>query len=322
MATKAMNDVVRPLRKYKTPRYPTISEIGDADLSRVPARWSGVRALASTLGAAAMSLKSLAMDGVAESMKAPPAPTAVVPDAAKSSAEKREAPVTDVCPLPPAVLAGNGRGAFGCVAMNPPVMLPEAEALEIIEREFKKHGIDLVDAPEIDGVEAPVSELEEKQGNPHLVANIVMRQKFGEEEIRKKRKWMLDLGTKDGSMMVEYISGADERCWIRDPSRDGIWSSVSGYSMRRAAELAVKGFSARTEGRPVKIGVFYDPMSSASEDIVEKRILAAGRELNWREKSEIEGRCGRELAEKKLIAQIEHFFDYMAKRNASDAASH
>jgi hypothetical protein len=322
MATKAMNDEVRPLRKYKTPRYPTISKIGEADLSRVPARWSGVRALASTLGAVAMSLKSLAMDGDAESPKTPPAPTAVVPNAAKPSAEKREAPVTDVCPLPPAALAGDGAGAFGCVAMNPPVMLPEAEALEIIEREFKKRGIDLVDAPEIDGVEAPVSELEERQKNPHLVANIILRQKFGEEEIRKKRKWMLDFGTKDGSMMVEYISGDDERCWIRDPRRDGIYSSASGCSTRGAAELAVKGFSARTEGSPVKIGVFYDPLASAPEDIVEKRIQAAGRELNWRERSEIEDKCGCELAEKKLVAQIEHFFDYMAKCNASDTASH
>ena len=322
MATKAMNGEVRPLRKYKTPRYPTISEIGEADLSRIPARWSGVRVLASTLGAAAMSLKSLAMDGAAESPKTSPAQAAVVPNAARPSAEKREAPVTDVCPLPPAALAGDGEGAFGCVAMNPPVMLPEAEALEIIEREFKKRGIDLVDAPEIDGVEAPVSDLEEKQGNPHLVANIVKRRKFGKEEIRKKRKWMLDLGTKDGSVMVEYISGADEHCWIRDPKRDGTYSSVSVYRMRRAAELAVNGFSARTEGRPVKIGVFYDPMASAPEDIVEKRIQAAGRELDWREKSEIEDKCGRELAEKKLVAQIEHFFDYMAKRNAPDAASH
>ena len=322
MTAKAMNDEVRPLRKYKTPRYPTISEIGEADLSRIPARWSGVRVLTSTLGAVAMSLKSLAMDGDAESPKTPPAPTAVVPNAAKPSAEKREAPVTDVCPLPPAALAGNGAGAFGCVAMNPPVMLPEAEALEIIEREFKKRGIDLVDAPEIDGVEAPVSELEEKQKNPHLVANILLRRKFGEEEIRKKRKWMLDLGTKDGSMMVEYISRNDERCWLRDPERDGIYSSASDYSMRSAAELSVKGFSARTEGRPVKIGVFYDPMASAPKDIVEKRIQAAGRELDWREKSEIEDKCGCELAEKKLVAQIEHFFDYMAKRNAPDAASH
>ena len=171
-------------------------------------------------------------------------------------------------------------------------------------------------------MEAPVSELEEKQWDPHLVANIVKRRKFGKEEIRKKRKWTLDLGTKDSSVMVEYISGRDERCWIRDPKRDGTYSSVSVYRMRRAAELAVNGFSARTEGRPVKIGVFYDPMASAPEDIVEKRIRAAGRKLDWREESEIEDKCGRELAEKKLVAQIEHFFDYMAKRNAPDAASH
>ena len=34
----------------------------------------------------------------------------------------------------------DGSGAFGCVAMNPPVMLPEGEALDIIEAEFKALG--------------------------------------------------------------------------------------------------------------------------------------------------------------------------------------
>ena len=314
MATKAMNDEVRPLRKYKTPRYPTIAEIGEADLSHVPARWSGIRALASTLGAAAMGLKSLAMDGAAEPPKAPPAPAAVVPDAAKPSAEKREAPATDVCPLPPAALAGDGAGAFGCVAMNPPVMLPEAEALEIIEREFKKRGIDLVDAPVIDGVEAPVSELKERQENPHLVANIARKRNQGLEKRRKKRKWTLDLGANDGATMVEYISVRDSRLWVRDPYAG---STASLITTRRAAELAVKGFGARKEGRTVKIGVFYDPMASAPKDAVEK--VKAGGDVDWWKLRE---KLSRELAEKQLVAQIEHFFDYMAKRNAPDAASH
>jgi hypothetical protein len=268
-----------------------------------------------------MSLKSLALDAAAEPSPKTALPTAVAPDAAARNDEKREAPATDVCPLPPAALAGDGFGAFGCVAMNPPVMLPEAEALEIIEREFAKRGIELVDAPELDGVEAPVSKLERSREDRNLVANIIRRRAQGDEVRRKKRRWMLDLGTKDGKIMVEYISSADERVWVRDPEEeDGVWSSVSDCDIRRAAELAVKGFSARTEGRPVKIGVFYDPMASVPISEMEKIYQDADPGLDWSAKYELTEKRGRELAGKKLVAQIEAFFRHLA--NAPDSSSH
>ena len=316
-----MKATVTPKRSYSAPRYPTIHEIGMPDFARVPTRWRGIRALASTLGAAAMSLKSLALDAAAEPSPKTALPTAVAPDAAARNDEKREAPATDVCPLPPAALAGDGFGAFGCVAMNPPVMLPEAEALEIIEREFAKRGIELVDAPELDGVEAPVSKLERSREDRNLVANIIRRRAQGDEVRRKKRRWMLDLGTKDGKIMVEYISRDDERVWVRDPAEeDGIYSSASSCHIRRAAELAVKGFSARKEGRPVKIGVFYDPMASVPISEMEKIYQDADPGLDWSAKYELTEKRGRELAGKKLVAQIEAFFRHLA--NAPDSSSH
>ena len=308
-----MKATVTPKRSYSAPHYPTIHEIGAPDFARVPTRWRGIRALASTLGAAAMSLKSLALDAAAEPPPQVALPTAVAPDDASAKRdEKREVPATDVCPLPPAALAGDGFGAFGCVAMNPPVMLPEAEALEIIEREFAKRGIELVDAPEIDGVEAPISRLERSREDRNLVANIA---RAVEETVT------LDLGTKDGKIMVEYISRADERVWVRDPREEaGVWSSVSGCDIRRAAELAVKGFSARTEGSPVKIGVFYDPMASVPRGEMEKIYQDADPGLDWSAKYELTEKRGRELAGKKLVAQIEAFFRHLA--NAPDSSSH
>lgn len=316
-----MKATVKPKKNYSAPRYPTIHEIGAPDFARVPTRWRGIRALASTLGAAAMSLKSLALDAAAEPPPQVALSTAVAPDDASAKRdEKREVPATDVCPLPPAALAGDGFGAFGCVAMNPPVMLPEAEALEIIEREFAKRGIELVDAPEIDGVEAPISRLERSREDRNLVANIARGRLQGDEVRRKKRTWMLDLGTKDGKIMVEYISRADERVWVRDPREEaGVWSSVSGCDIRRAAELAVKGFSARTEGSPVKIGVFYDPMTCVPKSEVEKIYKEADPGLDWSAKYDLTVKRGRELAGEKLVAQIEAFFRHLA--DAPDASS-
>ena len=316
-----MKATVTPKRSYSAPRYPTIHEIGAPDFAHVPTRWRGIRALASTLGAAAMSLKSLALDAAAEPSPKTALPTAVATDSAARNDEKREVPATDVCPLPPAALAGDGFGAFGCVAMNPPVMLPEAEALEIIEREFAKRGIELVDAPELDGVEAPISRLERSREDRNLVANIARGRLQGDEVRRKKRTWMLDLGTKDGKIMVEYISRADERVWVRDPEEeDGIYSSASSCHIRRAAEMAVKGFSARKEGRPVKIGVFYDPMASVPISEMEKIYQDADPGLDWSAKYELTEKRGRELAGEKLVAQIEAFFRHLA--NAPDSSSH
>ena len=74
---------------------------------------------------------------------------------------------------------------------------------------------------------------------------------------RERRRMMLDFGTADGSLMVEYVSSSDERQWNFDPWRGAF--TAWGYDMRGAAEDVVKGLRARTEGRPVTVGVFYDP---------------------------------------------------------------
>ena len=288
-----MREVVSPLRRYATPRYPTAGEIGEADLSRVPERWKGLRTIVSTIGAVALGLKTLALGG--EACGAPAsAPTESVPDAKKPQRESPR-PVTDVCPLPPASLAGDGEGSFGCIAMNPPVILSEDAALAIIEREFRKRGVTLADAQELDGVEAPLGERERKRENPNLVARLVRARRAPLEEPRKKRTWIFDFGTRDGSMRIEYIS---------------------------AAEAAVQGFGKRTEGNHVDVGVFYDPIAYVPKQEIEAFEKDAGGKPDWKKKHEFEKRSGRKIAERQLVAQIEWFFRHLSKRHAPDAPSH
>lgn len=339
-----MKSEIIPLKAYGTPKYPTIAEIGRADLSRVPARWQGLHAVAATLGAAAMTLKAIALD--AESAKpVADAPVVAVPDAAKdgakSSAVVAKTPVTDVCPLPPTAIAGEGRGGFGCVAMNPPVILSEGEALEIIEREFKRHGIELVDSPLLEGAMVPARgrEAEKLMWRGNELYDLIERKKkagASEKELASlkwvvysekttnsdlqmplvKREWRMDFGSSDGRVMVEYISAGDEDLWLKSRVPQTGWCTASSCLVRDAAERAVKGFAARTEGRPVTIGVFYDPLASAQDD--EDR--GKGERLSWEEHK----KRGRERAEAKLKAQIEAFFEHLAKANtnAPDAASH
>ena len=264
---------IRPLKQYAAPSYPTIDEIGLADLSRAPARWARLRSVVASLGTVALTMRAFAQDA------APTAPTTVAPrpkDVKDMPAVAQSAVATDVCPLLPVAVAGEGRGGFGCVAVNPPVMLSECEALEIIEREFAKRGIALKDCPEIDGVELP-----SKPG--------------------KRRPVMLDLGNEKGDILVEFVSTADIGRWKKPDKRmDYTHSSVSVFDVREAATNAVAALTKRTTGKSVTVGVLYDPIAHLPKD--------------WDGEWEARQAAGRALAEKQLKAQLEGLFAHLAKR--------
>ena len=293
-----MMNKVTPVRKLQTPAYPTIREIGNADLSRVPSRWANMKSVVASIGTAAMALKSLALEANAEA--APAAPSAEAPRRGAEAArhEVNDASPTDVCPLAAVAVAGEGRGGFGCVAMNPPVMLGEAEALEIIEKEFLARGVKLKDCPELDGVSLP-------------------------SDPERKRPVMLDFGTEKGDVMVEFISWGDVRRWNkRDDSMVG--SSFNVYDTRAAATNAVNAIAARKGGERVSVGVFYDPFVYLPKDWKPSDEKASS-ETRWKERTA----AGKRIAHEKLKAQIESFFDYLAKKgklpakaNAPDASPH
>ena len=94
-----MMNKVTPVRKLPTPAYPTIREIGNADLSRVPSRWANMKSVVASIGTAAMALKSLALE--ANAAAEPAAPSVEVPKRGAKAVrhEVDEAPSTDVCPL-------------------------------------------------------------------------------------------------------------------------------------------------------------------------------------------------------------------------------
>ena len=315
---RSISKRVRPMRAYAAPKYPTGAEIGEADISRMPARWRGLKAVASTLGAAAMSLKALALEAQEAVKPVAAAPVVSVPDAAKA-AEKNEAktPATEVCPLPAAELAGDGSGAFGCVAMNPPVILPEGEALEIIEKEFAKRGIRLVDCPVVEGVELPQKGWEEKLSPKEQMKLHASAFRTGKlpEIPRERRRLMLDFGSADGAIAVEYVSRNDQNDWIYNPWR---YSTLGVVLTRMAAEETVRCLRTRTEGKPLKVGVFYDPCAYVPEDWKPTYPDGMKRDdpgAGWIEFKQREA-AGRAVARTLLLAQIESFFEFLAKHPA------
>lgn len=302
-------ECVKPLRTYGAPAYPTIEEIGRVDLSRVPSRWNGLKVVASTLGAAAMGLKALALEASEAVKSVASAPVAAVPDA-KAPKEVKSAVVTDVCPLPAKEIAGDGSGAFGCVAMNPPVILPEGEALDLIEKEFAKRGIKLTDGHVLEDVEMIKKgwKISRKEWDGLLYGKI--------KEVkpqREKRRLLVDLGTEDGSLLVEYVSDEDQWLWVYDPWEG---STLSRVTTRKAAEQMVEGLKKRTKGKSVKVAVFYDPCACVPEDF--KPVIPEGTKPAdaWSMKWDQKETKGKEIAREQLKAQIEAFFTGMAKHAA------
>ena len=303
---------VKPLRAYRAPSYPTGAEIGRVDLSRVPARWQGLKAVASTLGAAAMSLKALALEAQEAPKPVPAAPVVAEPDAEASKAVAQE-PATEVCPLPAKEIAGDGAGAFGCVAMNPPVILPEGEALDIIEKEFAKRGLTLVDCPVVEGADAPKKGWLKTLDVAELY-RVLNRQRVGElpDVPRERRRVMLDFATPDGAIAVEYVSNDDADEWIENMD---CHSTVRCVRTRLGAEEMVRTLQTRTHGKPLKVGIFYDPCAYLPDDW--KPAYPEGMKPRdpeaWEIACQQRKAARRALAREKLIAQIEHFFKYLEK---------
>lgn len=137
------------------------------------------------------------------------------------------------------------------------------------------------------------------------------------------RNWRADFGTKDGKIVIEYVSSQDELVWNKSRLDDSGWCSVSSYDIRGAAERVVEGLSARTEGEPVTVGVFYDPMASLpmvrkADGSVDWEAERCQPQLSWEEREA----KGKAIAVERLKAQIESFFSYLAKKHAPDTSSH
>ena len=287
---------VKPLNSYRPPSYPVAGEMGLAELSHAPKRWSRLKSVVATLGTVAMTMKAFAQDAVPP--EKPVAAQCPHKFAAKDGCcERQNATATDVCPLLPVAVAGAGRGGFGCVAVNPPVVLSECEALEIIEREFAKRGIRLKDCPEIEDVELP-----SKPG--------------------KRSRVMLDFGSEKGDILVEYLTHMDHERWEK-PKKDHTYSSFNEYDVRAVAERAVAALETRKEGRPVSVGVLYDPLIVMQSDWLpsdSNSVMTASGEVDQGRLWNMRAAAGRKLAEERLLAQLEGFFAYLAKKRKDPGA--
>jgi hypothetical protein len=114
--------IVKPVRQYGTPRFPSrpILDEHPEILHLIPQRWQANPVVLAAL----VGLVTLATGCKAASATEPqPKATSLIA---------------------PLFIHGEGRGTFGCRAVNPPVFLSEAEAREVIIEEAKKAGVKFV----------------------------------------------------------------------------------------------------------------------------------------------------------------------------------
>ena len=133
---------VTPLKKYNKPSYPTREEfLKEASQIKdcIPESWKNKKIITSALavfllGSSANTLKENQTDKT----------HVIVTEEKVPDETKTETRIIDEEKIPsvaPLFIHGGGRGAYGCVIINPPSFLSEQEAREIIESELKKEGI-------------------------------------------------------------------------------------------------------------------------------------------------------------------------------------
>ncbi len=193
---------VTPEKRNRNTGYPTHEQVDNRPdlLQHIPARWQTNPAVLTALASVTMlSATNLAIEG-GEKAKAKPV---------------RVAPVFQ---------HGEGRGAFGCEVINPPVFLSEDEARQVINDEAKHLGLSF---------KSPKSDPEAYGPNKTIDGKDVKR-----------------------ALAYVYVSEGEGTV----PSPGYIVSSVRDIDTLKRAKTLVKEMK---PARSLKaVGVFYDPMPS------------------------------------------------------------
>lgn len=119
----------KPIRRLKNPAYPDRRRVLEDPLllqNNMPPTWRSIPGMA---GAVAVFLAA---------------------NGSLKGADNAGATNKSIAVVAPIFEHGEGRGADGCVVVNPPVFLSEQEAMQVISEELEKHGVKLTQPAESD----------------------------------------------------------------------------------------------------------------------------------------------------------------------------
>lgn len=334
---------VKPLKNYRVPTYPAIDAAGSARelLARIPRRWESSPRLCALLGAGLM-VRTLTAGSDAPSPAGATAPTTQapnesggVPQEEAAARQVREA-TSVVAPILAEALQFDGRGAFGCVAVNPPTFLSEAEALELIRNELTAAGLELEHGVELDRVLAPrigrpslprpagpshgkgrdagvmlaVAGTETAASLARPAGEIKVTNWPGGEPELVSRTFVFDFADKDRSLYVEYFSASDHRTWMGSS-----WSTVQAYDFPALTRKVSQSLSRRESDKRLVFGLFFDPLARMEFPHADATGLDAAQRRMVREESQKARQRAREQlgvkSREKLRRQVRHFVSFL-----------
>ena len=227
MALKA-----RPVHQYPWPDYPTrLQALDDPDLLRqhLPSGWR------QTELAGLVSLFLAANCTVRSGDRAAACPTTRTTTACSAEGTSKRA--VCIASNAPAIVAplfdhGEGRGAIGCVVVNPPVFLSEDEALQVIGEEMRHARLEMEDE------ESTLQDVRMGWWSRLSVVRVKCTPQIG----------VVFAGRYNYSAFGGEVFGG---------------GTAQGYDIKGAASLVAR--KVREHGHGIYLGTFYDPLASIKE---------------------------------------------------------
>ena len=298
---------IQPVQKYPEPGYPTRGEARENPelLKNLPARWEKAPGLAALLGVLALVSTRAEADGEG----APPA-AALDPEAAvrppETAAEIQKTGAV-VAPILDEALARDGRGAFGCIVINPPSFLAEDEALELIRTELESAGLQLQDDAVLENMTAPTGPDMSQQVTTNEDGSICISSAWGKPPVLGQRPVRFDWADTNRAVYIEYLGQRDYREW-----EEASASSVDSYDFTKLAGRVAEAYGKYPADRRTVFGIFFDPM--ADEGVEQPQITGLspeeGRVLkNETRQASAEAKDAR--GRDKLRRQVRHFIEFL-----------
>ncbi len=298
---------IRPVQTYPEPGYPTRDEARENPelLKHVPARWEKAPGLAALLGV--LALTSSRAEAGEEG--APPA-SALDPEAAarppETAPEIQKASVV-VAPILDEALARDGRGAFGCVVVNPPSFLAEDEALELIRTELEAAGLRLQNDAILENMTAPTGPDVSQQVITNADGSICISSSRGESNVLGQRPVRFDWADTNRAVYIEYLCQRDYREW-----EGSAMSTVDSYDFAKLAGRVAEAYGKYPADRRTTFGIFFDPLTD--EGVEQPQMTGLSPEEGRVLKNELRA-AGAEAKDArgrdKLRRQVRYFIEFL-----------
>ena len=308
----------QPLSKYPIPAYPSFKEAQAAPelLAAVPRRWTGSPRFAALIGAGliARTLSTQAGDSTATPAE-PAVAAAPLPDPAhgRTVAKSVQRATAAVAPLLDEALRRDGRGSFGCVAVNPPSFLSEDEALELIGAELKAVGLNVKEGVPLAGTGTLKNQRLNMRSFKSFKEEQESRDKPVTDDDVELAEHDFDLGDTNRAIYVEYLSHGDYSR-LTPPSM----STASYMDFPALAKRVSTALQKSKPERPAVFGVFFDPLAHRERHGAdtaglspEMQRLVRGEEARAETSGEKNVNAS---AKDKLRQQVQYFIAYLRQQ--------